>query len=434
MEATQIHMPSHPSREKIIPPPKRFRPRILLPLVALVAVFGLFYARLGHIVFQNAALANPAPSPDVIEELISQSPDPAAAIVAAWNTDQIVHRQVAIREIGRSLSKSTNLPPALQSIVLAGALDPDNNVREDAMNILSRWPHPAFASLAAAQLSDSDPQVRLLGLHAAKSIDARIAIPLVAPLLNEADPMIVSLALKIIEKRSGEKFGASLSGTAPIENATTGLKEFSEEGLTKAREAAIRGNTWWTQHKNEFPLPHLEIPPEVLAARRKVPARNFSLTSLDGHQVNLAGLKGKVVLINFWTTWCTACISEMPELVALQKRHGDQLAILGVSLDYVPDSHGHIGGHSESEGEHADDEQASLKKIRQKVAHAVNVRNLNYTVLLDEKNEIGGRFNGGELPTTVIIDADGNVRRRFVGARSLSVFEAMLAEASRPGS
>ena len=52
--------------------------------------------------------------------------------------------------------------------------------------------------------------------------------------------------------------------------------------------------------------------------------------------------------------------------------------------------------------------------------------------LLDEKNSAGSRFNGGELPTTVIVDAEGNVRRRFIGARSLSVFEAMISEASRP--
>ncbi|HEV2394478.1 MAG TPA: hypothetical protein VG146_19175 [Verrucomicrobiae bacterium] len=49
-------------------------------------------------------------------------------------------------------------------------------------------------------------------------------------------------------------------------------------------------------------------------------------------------------------------------------------------------------------------------------------------MLLDEKDLVGARFNGGELPTTVILDAQGRVRRRFVGSRSLAVFEAMIAE------
>jgi thiol-disulfide isomerase/thioredoxin len=141
--------------------------------------------------------------------------------------------------------------------------------------------------------------------------------------------------------------------------------------------------------------------------------------------------------MNFWTTWCTACDGEMPALVALQKKHGDRLVILGVSLDYVPDSHGHIGGHAaveeqaHSEGAHDDHETraAALKRVREKVVRTAQARNINYPVLLDEHNEVGGRYNGGELPTTVIIDAQGNLCRRFVGARSLPVFEAMLAEA-----
>jgi len=169
-----------------------------------------------------------------------------------------------------------------------------------------------------------------------------------------------------------------------------------------------------------------------------VPAGDFSLRDLNDRKVRLAELAGKVVLINFWTTWCSACVGEMPELIALQKQHADRLAIIGVSLDFIPDAHGHVGGHPAVEEQGAPVEtdehernSAALKTVRDKVARTVKARGINYTVLLDEKNEIGGRFNGGELPTTVIVDANGNVRRRFVGARSLRVLEAMIAEASQ---
>ena len=74
---------------------------------------------------------------------------------------------------------------------------------------------------------------------------------------------------------------------------------------------------------------------------------------------------------------------------------------------------------------------AALKRVREKVARTAKARNINYPVLLDEHNEVGGRYNGGELPTTVIVDAQGNVRRRFIGARNLAVFEAMIAEAGQ---
>jgi len=144
--------------------------------------------------------------------------------------------------------------------------------------------------------------------------------------------------------------------------------------------------------------------------------------------------------VNFWTTWCPACLSEMPELLALQRQHQTSLVILGVSLDYVPDEHGHIGGHPAVEeqgigGGEPDKHEAraaELRKVREKVARTVQARGINYPILLDEKNEADGRYNGRDLRTTVIVDAQGNVRRRFVGARSLPVLEAMLAEAARP--
>jgi thiol-disulfide isomerase/thioredoxin len=151
------------------------------------------------------------------------------------------------------------------------------------------------------------------------------------------------------------------------------------------------------------------------------------------------------VLINFWTTWCTACLAEIPALIELQKRQGENLVILGVSLDYVPDSHGHIGGHGSGLSYRADDGHEdhaghdhedhyapSLKEIRAKVSRTAKKLGINYTMLMDERNEVGARFNGGELPTNVLVDPQGNVRRRFVGARALPVFEAMLAEITQP--
>ena len=69
-----------------------------------------------------------------------------------------------------------------------------------------------------------------------------------------------------------------------------------------------------------------------------------------------------------------------------------------------------------------------MEKLLALLKHAES----NYTVVIDEDNSVGSRFNGGELPTTIIVDAQGNVRRRFIGSRSLPVFDAMIAEASQP--
>jgi len=406
-----------------------------LSLLGVFAVW-LFLDRIR----ESATLANPAPPPELVEEMIEKAPDRAAAILAAWNTGKIIHRETAIRAIGRAVSTDQSLPSELESIVLSGALDVDMNVREAALGILRDRNHPALAALAAAQLRDVDSQVRLLGLHHLKRVQASLGVPTIIPLLDEDDPLIVATGLKLLENWSGENFGVKLRDTASFQNEKTGVQEFPDGSHEKARDGASRARAWWAVHYAEFPPVQLPVPREAIRARKPVPAGDFSLRALDGRRVQLRDFRGKVVLLNFWTTWCTACVSEMPGLIALQKQHGDRLVIIGVSLDFVPDSHGHIGGHAavEEQAHEANEPGAherkseALKKVREKVARTVKVRGINYPILLDEKNEIGGRFNGGELPTTVIVDGSGNVRRRFVGARSLPVFEAMIVEAGEP--
>jgi hypothetical protein len=113
---------------------------------------------------------------------------------------------------------------------------------------------------------------------------------------------------------------------------------------------------------------------------------------------------------------------------ALKKHLGDKVVILGISLDGRLDEHGHEPGEETRTEHHS--KGPSIDKIREKVHRAVLSRGINYVVVLDPEDAVGGRFNGGELPTTVIIDANGLVTRRFIGERNLQVFEAMIAEAS----
>ena len=420
----------------------RTRLRFYLLLVvgaAVVFAVWLFREPLRHFITEEATLANDAPTAEAVEDMIQHASDPRSVLLAAWNSGKIVHREVAIRTIPRILPAEQPLPPELDSLLLSAALDPDMNVREMALGILQQRNHPALPALAAEQLKDLDLQVRLLGLDHLKPVAPAIGVPTVIPLLDDPDPFIVTMSLKLLEKWSGQSFGVKLSETASFENEKTGLKEYPEGSSEKAKAGALRAKAWWSDHRKEFPPVRLQVPNAAYAARRTVPAVDFQLRTLDGQKLRLSNLRGKVVLVNFWTTWCSACVSEMPELIALQKENKDNLVILGVSLDYVPDEHGHIGGHAAVEEQGLGDDQnndhersaVALKKVREKVARTVKARGINYPILPDEKNEVGGRYNGGELPTTVIVDARGNVRRRFIGARSLPVFEAMIREASQ---
>lgn len=398
---------------------RRVRTVLLGTALAATLLAWLLREPLRHLIFEKGVLANDAPAIGLVEEMIERAADRPAALLAAWNTGKIVHREAAMNEVSRVIPIAKPLPAEIETMVLTGSLDPDLDVREVALGILRDRSDPAMAAVAAAQLRDLDPQVRLLGLECLKGVSANMGVPTVVPLLEDSDPLIVATALRLLEHWSGAEFGVKVADTVPIENETSGLKEFREDSRAKASAGARRAQAWWAKHQAGFPPVSLERPSAAFAAPRPILAEDFQLPALDGRKVRLSNFRGKVVLLNFWTTWCAACVSEMPELIALQKRHQDRLAILGVSLDCVPD-------------EDHDNQLPSPEEIRRKVARTVKARGINYPILLDEKNTLGGRFNGGELPTTVIIDAEGRVRRRFVGARSLPVFEAMIAEAGQP--
>lgn len=385
-------------------------------------------------VAELAILANDAPPPEWVEGMIQNASDPVATVIAAWNSQKIVHGQVAIRELGRLIQPQEPLSSDLESILLAAAFDPDLNVRESAFAILAARRHPDLLPLCAAQLSDPDPHVRLLALSSAKHLEARSGVPLIIPLLADPDSLVATTGLKLLEHWSGESFGVKLSDAASARDSK--LATSGDSPADKIQAGVAKARAWWSQHQKEFSQ-STPLLPRDRVSRRRIAAGNASLRTPDGRVARLTDFRGKTLLINFWTTWCTACLAEIPELIALQQKHGERVAILGVSLDLVPDLHGHVGGHSDPRGEShhehgAEPTPEELQRLRDKVAQTAKARGINYLVLLDEKNELGGRFHGGELPTTVIVDAQGLVRRRFVGARSLAVFAAMIAEAAQP--
>ncbi len=428
-------------------PPARRRLAWLVALGLLAAVAWLCREPLRQRLEWTLLLANEAPPPELVESAILAAPDGVAALRAAWETDHLVHRQAAVRSVRRVVPPPTPLPPPLETLIRAAALDPDLTVRETALRDLRDRRHPHLPVLLAAQLRDVDPQVRLLGLQLLKAAEPSTAVPLAATLLNDPHPVVLVSALKLLERAAGQQWAVKLADLSPQSAAYAGSDDFPPAGVARARAAAELARAWWQAHHGGFPPPPAARPEDIGATARPLPTPDFTLPDLEGRPVRLRDLRGRVVVLNFWTTWCTACLGEIPALVALQTRWGDRLRILGVSLDGVPDSHGDIGSHAAGEESaaneaHAEDhdhphsagpDARARERVREKVRRTVRARGINYPVLLDLKNEAGGRYLGGELPTTVIVDAQGRVRRRFVGARSLATLEAMVAEAQSAG-
>lgn len=130
-----------------------------------------------------------------------------------------------------------------------------------------------------------------------------------------------------------------------------------------------------------------------------VPVPDIELQTLAGNPLRLSSLRGRVVLLNFWATWCVPCRAEIPDLSAMQRELGERgLSVIGVSWDDTPD------GVREFQNE-----------IRQ-----------DYTVLLGGEG-VQSRLGGiPSLPTTLIIDREGRIRQKIIGARDRVVLEATV--------
>jgi thiol-disulfide isomerase/thioredoxin len=117
-----------------------------------------------------------------------------------------------------------------------------------------------------------------------------------------------------------------------------------------------------------------------------VPA--FSLEDFDGKPMTPEAWRGKVVLVNFWATWCGYCVKEMPMLIALQDRYRDQLLIVGLSTDTIP--------------------PAEVKAFARQ-AH------LNYPVAIAGPGEQAAFGGISGLPSTFVVNPQGGIVQRHVG-------------------
>jgi len=147
------------------------------------------------------------------------------------------------------------------------------------------------------------------------------------------------------------------------------------------------------------------------AAPEHPTAPNFTLPNVAGGTVTLAELRGKVVLLDFWATWCGPCRAGIPALNALFLEHrGDGLEVVGISLDM--DMRGRTG----------------LETVRSFLGRMP----IEYTLVMGNMGTV--RAYGGiqSIPTAFLVDRTGRVRQRYVGLQPKEVLQrditALLAE------
>ena len=146
-------------------------------------------------------------------------------------------------------------------------------------------------------------------------------------------------------------------------------------------------------------------------ARSATPAPELKANGLKGAPKTLADYRGKVVLLNFWASWCPPCLREMPSMERLwQKMTGRPLAIVAIDS-----------------AEAEDEVNAFLSKMK-----------LSFPILLDPDGSNTKRWKVFALPTTFLLDAEGRVRYVLTGptewdeGEALAVIESLLAETHAP--
>ena len=140
-------------------------------------------------------------------------------------------------------------------------------------------------------------------------------------------------------------------------------------------------------------------PTEGFIPGKAAPA--FTLKDVDGKAVTLADYKGKVVMVDFWATWCGPCKMELPHLVELQKQYADKnFVILGLSMD--------------------EDPPATVKKFAQD-------NGIPYTIVMSDQ-DTQSKYGVTGYPTAFVIDKAGVIRNVFQGYTD----KAILDNAIRP--
>jgi thiol-disulfide isomerase/thioredoxin len=133
------------------------------------------------------------------------------------------------------------------------------------------------------------------------------------------------------------------------------------------------------------------------------PAPALTFKDLAGNDVSLDALKGKVVVVDFWATWCGPCVTEIPGYIELQKKHGaDGLVIVGVSLDQKGPKH---------------------------VQRFAEQKGMNYTVVMGDSEAVDAFGGFDVIPTTFLIGRDGRILHEKSGAMETADYEALVKKA-----
>jgi len=378
------------TREWISPPPVRRFPvgtlLTILLLLAGVSALGLAgVSALGYYVFGQNVIEWPSPPPHIpvdttppIIQSVSVSSITEASAVTTWVTDEPSTSQVMVcHPDGTCTWTQPDETPVTNHSVTLSNLEPDTTYH---LTLISKD--------ESGNEATSDRELTTLG-------QADTTPPLISEVnisnITETSATITwetdEDATSQVEYGITDAYGSSTSWD---EELTTGhsitLSELEPDTTYHFRLKSIdaSGNEAMSETGQIFEtLPPVPVSPEVGSR-----APNFTLYNLDGEEITLANLQGKIVMVNFWFASCAPCQQEMPYIQAVSDNWSDEeLAILAINRI---DSAGTIRSFMDSKG-------------------------YTFPVLLDSVGAVHAYYDVSKWPTTFFIDAEGIIREVEVG-------------------
>ena len=330
--------------------------------------------------------------------------------------------------------------------LLKSVRDSHAGLRYAAVDGLARYHTPESAAAIENSFRDSASTVRQRAAETLHAVDHERGLLLLLSALQDEDTWIRQTAATQLALRAGAKPGsaaqparASITKVAPARPGNPGamiadrrvvpalIRALDDRDDTVVRQSvtmlrALTGHsanyrtidgpqakhraiadwkTWWATHANEYLAPPAFAGVHPIRPTRTDPAPEFDLSDIDGHPMRLSDLKGRVVLVNFWGTWCAPCRQELSDIEKLHETHDARgLTVIGAAV-------------SETGG------PAGLRSWCAK-NHLTYRQSLSTPGLQEAYGEIE------EVPVTVMIDKLGQIRYRWEGPRDLSTFQAAV--------
>jgi cytochrome c biogenesis protein CcmG/thiol:disulfide interchange protein DsbE len=256
--------------------------------------------------------------------------------------------------------------------------DYDALVRLRVVEELPRLEGPAALPFLLGALRDEDEWIRESAAKQLGDLRARESVEALIAGLDDPDPGVVGYCAAALRRITGQPIRYSYAGTAAAQ-----------------QEAIARWRRWWAAHRAAWP-PSRSVPPTTITMSALPPP--LEARDVAGNPLRLADLRGQVVLLNFFGSWCYPCAKELPGLVNLHRRYvarGVQVIGLGV----------------------AEKSEADLRRFAEHCQ-------LPFVVAIAPEEVLEAYGDIHEVPLSFLIDRRGRIRRIWEGDRIEQTFEA----------